>query len=83
MDADRSQDMKEVLRQEQGRGKRYIPSEEEKKAYRKRKKQLKDALRVMRWEEVVSGLSLRKGTPEYEEYSQIWKEYHRDCDESY
>ncbi len=75
-------DLEEVLRQERGRGRRYIPSDEEKEGHRRRKKQLKDILRVMKWEEVVTALSLRKGTPEYEEYCQIWKSYQRDRGES-
>jgi hypothetical protein len=78
----KSRDLKEVLRQEQGRGKRYVPSEEEKEAYRRSQKQLRDILWAMKWEEVVTALSLRKGKPEYDEYYQVWRDYHRDCDES-
>jgi len=79
----KSKDLKEVLRQEQGRGRRYVPSDEEKEAYRKRKTQLKDILRAMNWEEVVIALSLRKRTQEYDQYYQIWRDYHRDRDEAY
>ena len=79
----KSRDLREVLRQEQGRGGRYVPSDEEKEAYRKSKKQLRDILRAMNWEEVVTALSLQRGKPEYEEYYRIWKDYHRDCDEAY
>ena len=83
MEKRKSRDMKEVLRQERGRSRRYVPSEEDKEAYKKRKKQLKDILRAMKWGEVATALSLRQGTPEYDEYRQIWKDYHRDCDVSY
>ena len=83
MDTRKSKDMKEVLRQERARGQRYVHSEEEKEAYQRRKKQWKDTLRAMQWEEVVTALSLQQGKPEYDEYYRIWKDYHRDCDEAY
>jgi hypothetical protein len=79
----KSKDLKEVLRQEQGRSKRYVPSEEEKEAYKKSLKPYKDMLRAMNWSEVVTALSLRQGTLEYDEYHRIWKDYRRDCDEFY
>ncbi len=79
----KSKDIREVLRQEQGRGRRYVPSEEEKESYKKRKGQFKDILRAMKWEEVVTALSLRQGTPEYDEPRRIWRDYHRDRDASY
>ena len=75
-------DMSEVLRQERARGQRYVFSEEEKEAYQRRKKQWKDLLRAMTWKEVTAALSLQGDTPEYDEYRRIWKDYHRDCDES-
>lgn len=83
MEKEQSRDMKEVLRQEKGRSRRYVPSEEEKEAYKKQTKQLKDILRVMNWREVVTALSLQRDTPEYDEYYRIWKDYRRDCGEFY
>ncbi|HEX7766892.1 MAG TPA: hypothetical protein VF443_09265, partial [Nitrospira sp.] len=71
-------DLDEVLRQERGRGKKYVPSEEEKQAHRLLKKQWKDILAVMGWEDVVTALSLQEGTPEYDEYRRIWQSYRRD-----
>ena len=76
-------EMSEVLRQERARGQRYVHSEEEKETYELRKKQWKDTLRAMKWAEVVTALSLQRGKPEYDEYYRIWRDYHRDCDESY
>lgn len=74
----KNRDLDEVLRQERGRGKKYVPSEEEKRAHRIIKKQWKDILAAMDWNDVVIALSLQKGTPEHDEYHQIWKNYRRD-----
>ena len=76
-------EVREVIRQEEARGRGYVYSEEEKEAYQRRKKQWKDILRAMTWEEVTIALSLRQGKPEYDEYYRIWKDYHRDRDEAY
>ena len=79
----KSNDLKEVLRQEQGRGRRYAPSDEEKEVYRKRKTQLKVFRGAMKGEYVFFALPRQRRTQEYDQYYQIWRDYHRDCDEAY
>ena len=73
-------EMTEVLRQEEGRGGRPVPSEEDREAYARRKKEWKDILQAMTWEEVVIALSLREDKKEYAEMHQTWLRYRRGSD---
>lgn len=71
-------DLDDVLRQEIGRSKRYVPSQQERLDQRNLKRQWRDILKTMKWADVVSALSLQQGTQAYEEFRQLWKSYRRD-----
>lgn len=78
MDANKSDDIDDVIRQEGSRGRNWLHSREETKAHRQWVRDCKDILRAMNWEEVVSALGLRRGSAKYGEWEKIWTAYHGD-----
>ncbi len=69
-------DIGRVRREEEQRGKRRQPPDQDKvKARRELEKQWRDILQTMTWKEVTDALGLKPGTPEHDDLYRTWREY--------
>jgi hypothetical protein len=72
-------DIDDLRREEERRGKRGAPSDKEKlKQQHQRERDSKELLRSMNWkqvERVLAGGGITPGTPEYEKIASTWRAY--------
>lgn len=69
-------DIDRVKREEEQRGKRRPPPDEDKlRARREMEKRYRDILQAMTWKEVTDALGLKPGTPEHDDLYRTWREY--------
>jgi len=71
----KKEDIDRVRREEESRGRRRPPDEEKVRERRQLKQDWRSILASMKFSEAIGVLGLQSGSPEYQEFLMIWREY--------